>query len=204
MYFQAIWYTENQGLDGPVFGSADMWNGVGIFFDSFDNDGKVYLLLKLLAIFPFNVFLAVRLWEGSLLHTLNFIKNLVDSLCMVISLGSRESRTESYAVVIFCMLIYSQDEDLALRSCLWFTPCMCLVTEIISVCLRFGQWSQESLGSHGGIQCRAWLALVLNSPVLITFWSGCFPDDILKIKWLRCWNSDSWLGHFKTDGLPFG
>ncbi|ERE82903.1 protein ERGIC-53-like protein [Cricetulus griseus] len=36
----AIWYTENQGLDGPVFGSADMWNGVGIFFDSFDNDGK--------------------------------------------------------------------------------------------------------------------------------------------------------------------
>uniref|UniRef100_A0A8C6R1R7 Lectin, mannose-binding, 1 n=1 Tax=Nannospalax galili TaxID=1026970 RepID=A0A8C6R1R7_NANGA len=36
----AIWYTENQGLEGPVFGSADMWNGVGIFFDSFDNDGK--------------------------------------------------------------------------------------------------------------------------------------------------------------------
>ena len=39
---QAVWYTENQGLDGPVFGSADLWNGVGIFFDSFDNDGKVY------------------------------------------------------------------------------------------------------------------------------------------------------------------
>uniref|UniRef100_A0A9L0SJ91 Lectin, mannose binding 1 n=1 Tax=Equus caballus TaxID=9796 RepID=A0A9L0SJ91_HORSE len=36
----AIWYTENQGLEGPVFGSADMWNGVGVFFDSFDNDGK--------------------------------------------------------------------------------------------------------------------------------------------------------------------
>ncbi|GAB5579534.1 protein ERGIC-53 isoform X1 [Prionailurus iriomotensis] len=36
----AVWYTENQGLEGPVFGSADMWNGVGIFFDSFDNDGK--------------------------------------------------------------------------------------------------------------------------------------------------------------------
>uniref|UniRef100_F6SS58 Lectin, mannose binding 1 n=1 Tax=Macaca mulatta TaxID=9544 RepID=F6SS58_MACMU len=36
----AIWYTENQGLEGPVFGSADLWNGVGIFFDSFDNDGK--------------------------------------------------------------------------------------------------------------------------------------------------------------------
>lgn len=36
----AIWYTEGQGLDGSVFGAADSWNGVGIFFDSFDNDGK--------------------------------------------------------------------------------------------------------------------------------------------------------------------
>lgn len=48
IYSQAIWYTENQGLEGPVFGSADMWNGVGVFFDSFDNDGKVYLLSALL------------------------------------------------------------------------------------------------------------------------------------------------------------
>ena len=23
-----------------VFGSSDMWNGLGIFFDSFDNDNK--------------------------------------------------------------------------------------------------------------------------------------------------------------------
>ncbi|NWV21600.1 LMAN1 protein, partial [Origma solitaria] len=36
----AIWFTEEQGLEGPVFGAADRWNGVGIFFDSFDNDGK--------------------------------------------------------------------------------------------------------------------------------------------------------------------
>ncbi|XP_043922091.1 protein ERGIC-53 [Protopterus annectens] len=36
----AVWYTEQQGLDGPVFGAADYWNGIGIFFDSFDNDGK--------------------------------------------------------------------------------------------------------------------------------------------------------------------
>ncbi|XP_077203021.1 protein ERGIC-53 [Paroedura picta] len=36
----AIWFTEGQGLDGPVFGAADNWNGVGIFFDSFDNDAK--------------------------------------------------------------------------------------------------------------------------------------------------------------------
>ncbi|NWU88217.1 LMAN1 protein, partial [Onychorhynchus coronatus] len=36
----AVWFTEEQGLEGPVFGAADKWNGVGIFFDSFDNDGK--------------------------------------------------------------------------------------------------------------------------------------------------------------------
>ncbi|KAM6392193.1 protein ERGIC-53 isoform 2-T2 [Rhynochetos jubatus] len=36
----AVWFTEEQGLDGPVFGAADQWKGVGIFFDSFDNDGK--------------------------------------------------------------------------------------------------------------------------------------------------------------------
>uniref|UniRef100_A0A3P8Z8V3 L-type lectin-like domain-containing protein n=1 Tax=Esox lucius TaxID=8010 RepID=A0A3P8Z8V3_ESOLU len=36
----AIWFTTAQGLDGPVYGAADKWNGIGIFFDSFDNDGK--------------------------------------------------------------------------------------------------------------------------------------------------------------------
>lgn len=36
-----MWFTTTQGLDGPVYGAADKWNGVGIFFDSFDNDGKV-------------------------------------------------------------------------------------------------------------------------------------------------------------------
>lgn len=36
----AVWFTTSQGLDGPVYGAADQWNGVGIFFDSFDNDGK--------------------------------------------------------------------------------------------------------------------------------------------------------------------
>ncbi|PIO22411.1 Protein ERGIC-53 [Aquarana catesbeiana] len=36
----AIWYTAEQGLDGEVYGAANAWNGVGIFFDSFDNDGK--------------------------------------------------------------------------------------------------------------------------------------------------------------------
>lgn len=95
-FSQAIWYTENQGLDGPVFGSADMWNGVGIFFDSFDNDGKVYLLLKLLAIFHVKVFLAVRLLEGGLPDTLNLIvKNLADSLSMVVSFSNRDKLLEA-------------------------------------------------------------------------------------------------------------
>lgn len=34
----ALWYTVDRGLDGPVFGSADQWQGLGIFFDSYDND----------------------------------------------------------------------------------------------------------------------------------------------------------------------
>ncbi|VVC36955.1 Concanavalin A-like lectin/glucanase domain,Legume-like lectin [Cinara cedri] len=37
----AFWYTDSQGhYDGPVFGSSDKWVGLGIFFDSFDNDAK--------------------------------------------------------------------------------------------------------------------------------------------------------------------
>nr|BAN20368.1 mannose binding lectin, putative [Riptortus pedestris] len=37
----AFWYTENKGAyDGPVFGSSDKWVGLGVFFDSFDNDNK--------------------------------------------------------------------------------------------------------------------------------------------------------------------
>ena len=43
--FQAFWYTmENEGLTGPVFGSRDKWNGLGVFFDSFDNDAQVGLI----------------------------------------------------------------------------------------------------------------------------------------------------------------
>jgi len=36
----AFWYTDEPGQDGPVFGSSDRWRGLGIFFDSFDNDNK--------------------------------------------------------------------------------------------------------------------------------------------------------------------
>lgn len=36
----AFWFTEGAELVGPVFGSADYWKGLGIFFDTFNNDGK--------------------------------------------------------------------------------------------------------------------------------------------------------------------
>ena len=36
----AFWYTATKGFEGPVFGSSDRWNGLGVFFDSFDNDNK--------------------------------------------------------------------------------------------------------------------------------------------------------------------
>merc|ERR1719249_642581 len=36
----AFWYTATKGFEGPVFGSSDKWVGLGVFFDSFDNDNK--------------------------------------------------------------------------------------------------------------------------------------------------------------------
>ncbi|CAL1538589.1 unnamed protein product [Lymnaea stagnalis] len=42
----AIWFTEGRGsktdnqVDNVVFGAADKWNGLGVFLDSFDNDGQ--------------------------------------------------------------------------------------------------------------------------------------------------------------------
>ncbi|XP_042224956.1 protein ERGIC-53-like isoform X2 [Homarus americanus] len=36
----AVWFCDKPGVEGPVFGSMDKWNGLGIFFDSFDNDNK--------------------------------------------------------------------------------------------------------------------------------------------------------------------
>jgi len=36
----AFWYTTTKGFEGPVFGSSDKWNGLALFFDSFDNDNK--------------------------------------------------------------------------------------------------------------------------------------------------------------------
>lgn len=37
----AIWFVTDKGdYNGEVFGSSDRWTGLGIFFDSFDNDNK--------------------------------------------------------------------------------------------------------------------------------------------------------------------
>lgn len=36
----AFWFTAAKGLEGPVYGSSDQWIGLGVFFDSFDNDNK--------------------------------------------------------------------------------------------------------------------------------------------------------------------
>lgn len=35
----ALWFTQSRGIEGDVFGSSDQWTGLGVFFDSFDNDG---------------------------------------------------------------------------------------------------------------------------------------------------------------------
>ena len=37
---QALWYTAQPGQLGTVFGSSDYWTGLGILFDSFDNDNQ--------------------------------------------------------------------------------------------------------------------------------------------------------------------
>ena len=36
----AMWYTQQKGQLGPVFGSNDYWTGMGLLFDSFDNDNQ--------------------------------------------------------------------------------------------------------------------------------------------------------------------
>ena len=40
---QALWFTEQKGSEGQVFGSNDQWKGLGVFLDSFDNDNQVCL-----------------------------------------------------------------------------------------------------------------------------------------------------------------
>ena len=40
---QAIWVTSAPGSEGEVYGNIGTWNGIGLFLDSFDNDGMVRL-----------------------------------------------------------------------------------------------------------------------------------------------------------------
>ncbi|GAU93937.1 hypothetical protein RvY_05791-2 [Ramazzottius varieornatus] len=47
----AFWYATDRMQEGDAFGSRTSWNGLGLFFDSFDNDGKmnnpyVYVILN--------------------------------------------------------------------------------------------------------------------------------------------------------------
>lgn len=37
----AFWYSQDPRKEGAAFGSIERWNGLGIFFDTFDNDGLV-------------------------------------------------------------------------------------------------------------------------------------------------------------------
>ncbi|KNC51843.1 ERGIC-53 protein [Thecamonas trahens ATCC 50062] len=36
----ALWFTSKAGMMGPVYGGMDYWDGLGIFFDTFNNDGS--------------------------------------------------------------------------------------------------------------------------------------------------------------------
>ncbi len=36
----AFWYTDGPNMVGNVFGAMDYWKGLGVFVDTFDNDGK--------------------------------------------------------------------------------------------------------------------------------------------------------------------
>lgn len=36
--FSKVWLTKQRMLPGPVFGSVDRFDGLGIFFDTYDNE----------------------------------------------------------------------------------------------------------------------------------------------------------------------
>jgi hypothetical protein len=42
----ALWYVKDRAQAGPVYGGPDKWEGLGIFFDTFDNDNKVMFTVK--------------------------------------------------------------------------------------------------------------------------------------------------------------
>jgi mannose-binding lectin 1 len=41
----AFWYTEERGVLGPIMGNQDMWNGLAVFQDTYDDLYNVILLL---------------------------------------------------------------------------------------------------------------------------------------------------------------
>lgn len=66
----AIWFvTEKGDYNGEVFGSSDKWTGLGIFFDSFDNDNKHNVSLNRIA--STLIFLQLQLLVCLLLESLH-------------------------------------------------------------------------------------------------------------------------------------
>ncbi|XP_043836241.1 protein ERGIC-53-like [Dromiciops gliroides] len=45
----AVWYARDRGQTGPVFGGPAFWDGIGILFDSFDNDNQNNPAIQVLA-----------------------------------------------------------------------------------------------------------------------------------------------------------
>ncbi|XP_031805235.1 protein ERGIC-53-like [Sarcophilus harrisii] len=45
----AVWYTRDRGQSGPALGAPAFWDGVGILFDSFDNDAQNNPVIQILA-----------------------------------------------------------------------------------------------------------------------------------------------------------
>lgn len=62
----AMWITKQRALTGPVFGSADKFEGLGIFFDTYKNNrpGTIFpYVMAMLGIITWNYILR----ENSLL-----------------------------------------------------------------------------------------------------------------------------------------
>ncbi|XP_072480488.1 protein ERGIC-53-like [Notamacropus eugenii] len=45
----AVWYTRDRGQTGPALGGPAFWDGIGILFDSFDNDDQNNPVIQVLA-----------------------------------------------------------------------------------------------------------------------------------------------------------
>lgn len=46
----AFWVAKERARDGPVFGGADRFEGLGIFFDAYSNSGLRVICLLILAL----------------------------------------------------------------------------------------------------------------------------------------------------------